>query len=676
MAFAQASSDKVLASAVDVASLAPKALRQVCTLVSACCVGRKADTIISDLENWWHELGQDILFRSDPFADCEPEDLEEEAGDFEQGNGQVTPEKQEEVDLLQSLEMTGNLVATEKELLKYQTGDDQDLPQEFIPEPILEDADSSEDEVAEDGIPFKLDAENVFTLEHVLDGAGLANFKPKKEDSESKKLQRVRILSRQMQHFCAFVRVSERILSRAKVMGMRRPQNQNNLLQHMLAEARQTYQCSALRQSRQALWKDFSSRVVADVEADLDKENGAIRVPQHLGTMAVSKEERKFQLLVVRPCSSSTAFGGLRLGLVVAAWRGGKSKNNEQAQKLRPSGSLPAHYVTTVHVMLLMPYQSGVDAKSYFQTSFIGSFPVGCFQHLFYFIFFICIQYFSNSSQFHLRYFKNFVWGHVRRWPPWIPKMVPFCVRFPVEISRRPAPTTMSRSSWMRKQWEHCMQPHRPRQTSRCRVPIRRRMWCSSRKEIWSLPQRMARQAFKDLFGAWSMTLSMSSTKRSPQTAKSPSPCRTMPRKRWFWMICLPGRLHTSCRSLTGRTSPLRTRTLRVRAQFNPVYPVQSSSSCFWSALFNFIQFSSIFCYFYWVLLSWPLIEDWPSCAGRASEQCTKAWGNTSFFPALAWTNSLPSPRFSQNEGRGHRCIGVDLEKITAESGLPGARWR
>ena len=408
MAFAQASSDKVLASAVDVASLAPKALRQVCTLVSACCVGRKADTIISDLENWWHELGQDILFRSDPFADCEPEDLEEEAGDFEPGNGQVTPEKQEEVDLLQSLEMTGNLVATEKELLKYQTGDDQDLPQEFIPEPILEDADSSEDEVAEDGIPFKLDAENVFTLEHVLDGAGLANFKPKKEDSESKKLQRVRILSRQMQHFCAFVRVSERILSRAKVMGMRRPQNQNNLLQHMLAEARQTYQCSALRQSRQALWKDFSSRVVADVEADLDKENGAIRVPQHLGTMAVSKEERKFQLLVVRPCSSSTAFGGLRLGLVVAAWRGGKSKNNEQAQKLRPSGSLPAHYVTTVHVMLLMPYQSGVDAKSYFQTSFIGSFPVGCFQHLFYFIFFIMYSIFFKFKSIPFEIFQKF----------------------------------------------------------------------------------------------------------------------------------------------------------------------------------------------------------------------------------------------------------------------------
>lgn len=85
--------------------------------------------------------------------------------------------------------------------------------------------------------------------------------------------KRARALLDPAQRFVALVRVAEGILSRASVLGCKRQDNQHNKLEHELALARATFQCSASRQSRHSLWHNYAERLLKDIKEEQQREN-------------------------------------------------------------------------------------------------------------------------------------------------------------------------------------------------------------------------------------------------------------------------------------------------------------------------------------------------------------------------------------------------------------------
>lgn len=361
----QASSKRQFPSEpLDVPRLANEALDEVCLLASVCSVGKPASVFRQEFQTWWNETGQEIFL-----ATTQEEECDEEDDDDEDPTSTLQADQKEEKELVESLHSVTQTMYAEKEIQKLEEMDpSEDTPaKDFVAEPSdSSDAESELDE-EETETENKLTGASVYTLHDILEKAKFLAWKPKADDHESRMLMRVRDLSKHLKEFVALVRIHEGVLSRATVLGMKKKTNQHNLAEHNLAMARQSFQCSALRQSRQALWKEYSQRVVKAVEENAKDSSDATQVPERIGTTAIAHQEsRSFQLLVVRPFTSCSAWNGMRFGVVVASWRGGRSATNENAQKLITSASLPAHLVTTVHVMLLTPF--GEDSKT-----FIGS---------------------------------------------------------------------------------------------------------------------------------------------------------------------------------------------------------------------------------------------------------------------------------------------------------------
>eukprot|EP00913_Durusdinium_trenchii_P016182 g15207.t1 len=237
----------------------------------------------------------DMLVGSDPYADIDAEDLAELDDDIGEAVGEpgadteepISADNAEKQELLESLQAAVQYVEAGKALAGLQgltedTGTCAEAASSSeLPPSSNADPEASESEEEVDNAPATLRDDCCFTLQDILKSAGLSDFSPLPDDHESRKLQRIRKLLPHSQNFCAFVRVGEKILSRALVMGVKRRKNRRNLIQHALAQARLTYSCCSTRQSRQALWRDYADRVVKESAAITGNSDGA-QVPLYL----------------------------------------------------------------------------------------------------------------------------------------------------------------------------------------------------------------------------------------------------------------------------------------------------------------------------------------------------------------------------------------------------------
>ena len=214
--------------------------------------------------------------------------------------------------------------------------------------------------VEHEGMEIEPEIGGARSLQDVLIASDLQKFLPTDKDDENELFKRIQKLSPHLEGFSAFVRIGEGLLSRASVTGQVRTRNQQQILEHELAEARTEFVCSQGRQSRLALWQDFSNRVEEALKpVEGPKPDSAEIVSAGAKKIqAVSPSsfrsangDRICQLLLVKPFLAGGSEGPLRLGVVVGAWRGGKSKK----QHVWPEGHLPVSSATKVHVRLLTP---------------------------------------------------------------------------------------------------------------------------------------------------------------------------------------------------------------------------------------------------------------------------------------------------------------------------------
>ena len=165
----------------------------------------------------------------------------------------------------------------------------------------------------------------VRTLLDVLKSSGFDAFTPPEKDNESMLLKRVRTVGPFMRAFNLHVRIAEKILSKAALTGQCRENNQHNIWEHELAEARAEYHCSAQRQSRMQLWADYSKRVeeafVAEAP-DKDHAEALVNVKSICPNSITPDGRRMCQFLLLRPYQAGGVAGPLRVGVVIAVWRG------------------------------------------------------------------------------------------------------------------------------------------------------------------------------------------------------------------------------------------------------------------------------------------------------------------------------------------------------------------
>ena len=282
----------------------------------------------------------------------EDEDDSDEDEDFESKILEEKPSEEQD-QIVSSIEHTQKDLLIQEELRKMM---EDETFEGFEQDDPMPEANAIEDDAENPEVPLG----TVLTLAEVLKEAGLESYAPSKNDDESRMLTRIRLLCWQMQAFVSLVRIEEGILSRASIVGMKRPSNQHNTYEHQLALARAAFQISSGRQSRHSLWCNFSQRAVKDVAEELSSVGISECSVQAPDAYKISKEvdgfpQRTYQLLVVKPTQIAESCGGLRFALTVSAWRAGRNKKSAQGQKPVGTGTMPAHLVTFVHVRLLMP---------------------------------------------------------------------------------------------------------------------------------------------------------------------------------------------------------------------------------------------------------------------------------------------------------------------------------
>ena len=364
----------MITEAVDLEALGPEALKEACVFASCFKVGASHKEIESSLVEWWGDVGKTMLVGSmDDEEDAVFSDEEDEAEGADQPSSET-------VQLEKSVDSAKALALVEEELQELQAdpdmkpSDEKDTAGQADP---LYSGDISGDEVEpKEGDAIQPLSPNVFTLGEVLEKAGLGGFAPPPEDREWNAFKRGRALLPHMRDFVSVVRVHEKILSEASVLGVKRPQNKRNVCEHQLGLARAAFSCSAARQSRHAIWQNYTERVLAGVKEEQENENCLAQLADVLGpsTQLTSDGTRGYQLLVVRPFKAAAGADGLRFGVPVSVWRCGRKSGNSAGRKLLPCGRVPTHMVTHLHVMLLMPVTPDNGPSYYIGTSLCARF--------------------------------------------------------------------------------------------------------------------------------------------------------------------------------------------------------------------------------------------------------------------------------------------------------------
>ena len=305
-------------------ALSSRALDQACTF-AACCQTRAAPAKLKEeLDEWWRKVGQNLLC-GEVWAAEEAELSDDENMDEEdQTSGEPAKEDQDKIssaecqDLAASIDSAKQTALIEKELVEMDAmeaegGDSNPDSVSMSCGDELAAAFPESDEEYEDVVDANVLTADLFTLEDVLVKADLLHFAPDSGEHEGTAQRRVKALIPFAQQVVAACRVHEGLLSKAAVLGCKRPQNKRNLLQHQLAMARLAFQCSAARQSRRSLWQQFSQRVLKDVKQKDEggEECAGAKAVTKLGPPAQldSSGNRIFQVLVVRPAFGCASDG-------------------------------------------------------------------------------------------------------------------------------------------------------------------------------------------------------------------------------------------------------------------------------------------------------------------------------------------------------------------------------
>ena len=203
------------------------------------------------------------------------------------------------------------------------------------------------------------------TAKALLELAELAAFVPQQEDDYHMCLNRVARLVPFFHEFVVVVRKEEGFLSKAQLDGGGQ-MNFHNFLVHELAKARLSYQLSATRQSRFAVWSTFASLCLDKVKNKCSGPSSSAssdlfaQLPKSYKPCSTLKPDgsgkRDYQLLAFRSHLTSS----LKIGLVLSVFRGAVKQKEEGATRRQAAckisaDALPSNSCAKLHVIPLMP---------------------------------------------------------------------------------------------------------------------------------------------------------------------------------------------------------------------------------------------------------------------------------------------------------------------------------
>ena len=303
-----------------------------------------------------------VLFFSlfqDSDVDGEEEDEDPTEDPYDAQDEQPSKMPQDEV--TQSL----HTVESGMELEKALTEESTDLEKAGPPVPVsdipAEHRDDAEDAEEPEVKKVKVDR-CVKTLADVLSMSNLAKFNPSAEDTEHDLFQRMDKMRPYMNAFSTLVRCGEGLLGKAVITGDTSKLNAQQIFEMELSKANLEFHCSGHRQSRFALWADYSQRLFQALQADQPEEqpeDAEEPVREITGLRPCSylddNGQRVSQVVLVRTCMAGDEAGPLRLGLVMTVFRGGKGPQNTSKSRPWLQGELPVRAATYVHIKQLVP---------------------------------------------------------------------------------------------------------------------------------------------------------------------------------------------------------------------------------------------------------------------------------------------------------------------------------
>lgn len=252
--------------------------------------------------------------------DSEKDEDEEEEDPTEDPHAEQEDDqvKEKPNEVVQSLHMVETGLELEKALAAESTELEKASPQVSVDDAL---PDNSEDTEEPEVKKMKVDR-CVKTLRDVLTMSGLAQFNPSSEDTEHDLFQRIKKVRPFLNSFSTLVRCGEGLLGRAVVTGDTSKLNPQQIFEMELAKANLEYHCSGQRQSKHALWADYSQRLfqaakaaATETEPQEDaevpvKEITYLRPCSYLG----ADGQRVSQIVLVRTCMAGNEAGSLRLG--------------------------------------------------------------------------------------------------------------------------------------------------------------------------------------------------------------------------------------------------------------------------------------------------------------------------------------------------------------------------
>ena len=196
------------------------------------------------------------------------------------------------------------------------------------------------------------------TLRELMAEAGFKKFDPPEKDSDDLCLERVRRVCPHIRNFVKRVRVEEKILSRAQVLGQSSVKGKHRLLEHLLARLRRKYSLQGSRQSRFAAWAFFSKAVsekACQAAADLQ---AAAELKKLVPSCAMDEEgNRAYQIVACR----FHVVGKVEFALVEEILRGSLDKKGRRTGKKLSEVGLESHMVGAVRGVLLEPAEQDAN---------------------------------------------------------------------------------------------------------------------------------------------------------------------------------------------------------------------------------------------------------------------------------------------------------------------------
>ena len=336
------------------------------SFMAACWFGR-----------WWQQQGREELFQKQFGVEDAWEDLAEASDSEDEGSTSTGPQHPKidkrdgtcdveqpndtrEAHAIHTMEVVNNLkdeivALNERESAPVAVVDDRtkDPASPFSSRDLPEGG---------EGDVGNLDC--TFTVRQILMKANLHSFEGQDDDNEMKCLERIRSLCPGIKQLVTHIRVHERVLSRANILGddcVGKPgMNSHNYSMHLLARLRAKYSLNCQRQSRFTAWSTFAKQVADEVQQTSDKPVANVIKSFSPSCNVTADGERIYQILVVRLHVCDRA----RFMLVEEIFRGSADKRKNGHGSKLVAQSLDAAFVKLIRGVLLAPaVEKGEKAK-------------------------------------------------------------------------------------------------------------------------------------------------------------------------------------------------------------------------------------------------------------------------------------------------------------------------